>query len=799
MDALNVSNLVVDANGRVSFSGLTSGIDFANVVDQIIEAKRIPVVTLDNRVTENDAKITALNDLRGLLDALRTSVSEMRGAVTVGGAGNVFENKQAFATTSRSDAKTPSAAGNLIGVTVANAADAGSHTMEVRRIAKAHKISSSSFASQSTALGISGDFTITNGANNKVISVAATDTLADIRSRINNANTGTNATGVTASIVTVSATENILVLSNDTTGTALNITDSGSALSGLGISSDNGATFTNVLQTPQTARFTVDGLTDGDHHESAVIASQTATLNNFATAATYPGTFDIVGTATRTISYTASDTLSTLRDKINLETGNTGVTATIVADGDGFRLNLDSGSDFTLTDTSGLLAGLNVNDKLVVENTSNTVSNVFAGLTINLFQSEPGTEIRIDIEQDLTAVKTSIEGFVAAYNAVREFINTQNQVDLSTGLKGDNSGDLFGESILNSTRDQLNALVGVGVAGVSQEFSVLAQIGVDFFVSTDQTNVLQDNTLEIDNTKLDESLLKNIADVRRLFAFDFSSSDPDVALLGFTKNTTYSASGYTLNIGAAGPGKLTSKSVVSATAVLTDAVNSIGATAGAQSFQLNGNVVNYDASVDTLQSIAGKINDLALTGVSASVVGSSGSMTLQVTSTVDPLTTSGDTGDLVSKMTFVGSNDFVKSANIGGAAAGTDNGTVSISGQILTVKSTSAAEGLQVFYDGAGNKSGITLNFTTGVASSMFSTLDSMLDSVTGTIQNEIDTMADQNEQHQTRIDEMLVRLETLRDSLTARFVRAETAMASAENLLESIRQTTEALISNNN
>ena len=54
--------------------------------------------------------------------------------------------------------------------------------------------------------------------------------------------------------------------------------------------------------------------------------------------------------------------------------------------------------------------------------------------------------------------------------------------------------------------------------------------------------------------------------------------------------------------------------------------------------------------------------------------------------------------------------------NIGGAADGSDNGTVTISGQILTISSSSAAEGLQMFYDGAGNESAISLNFTNGIA-----------------------------------------------------------------------------------
>ena len=61
---LNFNSLTVDANGRVSFSGLSSGIDFRSVVDSIMAARRIPVDTLETRVADNQDQITALEDLR---------------------------------------------------------------------------------------------------------------------------------------------------------------------------------------------------------------------------------------------------------------------------------------------------------------------------------------------------------------------------------------------------------------------------------------------------------------------------------------------------------------------------------------------------------------------------------------------------------------------------------------------------------------------------------------------------------------------------------------------------------------
>ncbi|MCH8155131.1 MAG: hypothetical protein IH786_07685 [Proteobacteria bacterium] len=218
MEAVNLNNLSVDSSGRVVFSGLSSGIDAEGIVASIIAAKRIPIDSIENRIVENEDQIAALGDLRTLLTSLRQSLTTLRGAVTLGNAGDVFSAKQVFATTSRTDGALPSAAGNLIGVTTTNAAAAGSHTIEVLRAATAHKVASKTFSSETTALSLSGTFDVTGGGGSATITVSSTDTLQDVRDRINTANTGASGTGVNASVVEISDTEFILVLTADDAG-----------------------------------------------------------------------------------------------------------------------------------------------------------------------------------------------------------------------------------------------------------------------------------------------------------------------------------------------------------------------------------------------------------------------------------------------------------------------------------------------------------------------------------------------------------------------------------------------------
>lgn len=543
--ALNLNNLSVDANGRTSFSGLSSGIDFRGAIDSIIAAKRIPIDSLETKVTENGDKITALKALRTDLGAMRDSLSKLYGAVSFQNVKDIFENKQAFASTSRVDGATAPAAANLIGVSVTNVTQTGSHTIEVLQTAAGHKVSGGAVTDITASLGLTNNDTFT--LEGQTITVASSDTLLSLRDKINGINTGTTPSGVSASIISVSATENYLVLSKESGAAAMALANTtGTPLQTLGILDGLGAVATE-LQAPRTARFYLDGLLD---QTNTIYESSFQTAAATAVGSTGQLTFsDGIPAVIGTVNYNAADSLTAIA--ANITANVAGVTAAVVVDGAGVRLEITGGAAFTMAETGAgtALTDLGINNKRrVIEQPTNTVSGIIQGVTLSLFQADPGTVVKFDVERDLTAVKTEIGNFVDAYNKVRALINEHRQFDTTTGLKSSDSGILFDSNALKEVGDELNRIIGAGVSGVSAEFSVFAQIGINFIDNNNLNDPLDRDTLVVTETTLDEALLNNIADVQRLFSFDFTSSDPRVSLLGFDGNTNYKAGGYTLNI-----------------------------------------------------------------------------------------------------------------------------------------------------------------------------------------------------------------------------------------------------------
>ncbi|MEX2009696.1 MAG: flagellar filament capping protein FliD, partial [Dongiaceae bacterium] len=532
----------IESNGRISFSGLSSGIDFKAAVDAIISARRIPIDSLETRIDANQGKIDAYNDLRALLGTLKDAMNKLRGAVTLGDADNVFKGKSVFASTSRTDSAIPSQAGNLLGVTVTNAAAIGPHTVEISRIATSHKIGSRNFTNLTDDLGtasggaagsISGSFNI----GSKTISVLATDKLTDLRDRINAANAGATATGVTASIVTVSASQNILVLSKDATASNITIgTEVGGVLSSLGISTDGGVTFANTLQTAQTAQFYADGILDSSKWQSKLVVDPATAVSTYAGVTAGAHSFNILdanGAVLKTVNYTDASTLNSLAAAIT--DAGLGLSATVISEAGQSRLQVvrtgapDNAVSFA-TDTNNLLTGLTFSkQRLLFERNSNTVTDLFGGTTLTLYGAELGTAIKLDVDRDLSGVQSAITAFVDAYNEVRTFVNTQTQTDSVTGTRSENAGPLFGSRTLSAISDSLSRILGTDTKGVSTSYSVLAQIGVNLVNNSTLSDPLLADTLTVDATKLNAVLLSNPEDVRKLFSFDFSASDSRVS------------------------------------------------------------------------------------------------------------------------------------------------------------------------------------------------------------------------------------------------------------------------------
>ena len=584
---LNVSNLQIGEDGRISFSGLSSGIDFEAAVDGIIAAKRIPVDRLETKIETNQAKVEALAVTRTLTTALKESLQDLHGAVTFDNSGSIFDAKQAFASATREDGGTASSPANLLGVSVSSTADAGSHTIEVLQTARAHRVGSAAFTSKTDDLGtarglganaISGDVEIAG----VTISVLGTDTLTELRDRINAANSGSSATGVTASIVSTSTSQNFLVLTSDETGLTLgddiSIDDPDGVLEDLGVLTASGS-FANQLQAARKAQVRADGLLDGSSHSSEAQASSSIALGVAGTLSFS----DSSGTAIGDISYLASDSLDDIADAIanDATLSAAGVTATIVTDDDGSYLQITGSDAFEVSDSSTLLDEIGLaKDPLVIERDSNTINDLFNGVTLTLFQAEEGTTIEIEIERDLTAVKTGLVNFVTAYNNLRQELNLQLNVDPTTGEPNEDAA-LFGNSSLEEIDRRLESIIGSGADGTSSAFSVLAQIGIDFVLNGDLTDPTLRDTLDINEETLDAALLSDPDSVRKLFEFDFSSSDPRFVLLGFDGSTSHSETGYTLDVAYDGDeSELTSATLDDGTATVNGqniSINSGGA------------------------------------------------------------------------------------------------------------------------------------------------------------------------------------------------------------------------------
>lgn len=186
-------------------SGLSSGFDWRSMIDQIMAIESRPIDLKESQKSEYEDQLSEWRSFNKTLLSLKSSVQDLSSPEDF----NIFSSSMT-SDNSNIDAE------DLISISSSSDASPGSYSIQVKNKAVAQKLSSSSFSSYSDALGSSytGDIVI----NGRVIAINETDGLDDIRNRINNANSGSNPTGVTASIVSYSSNDYRLLLTSNQTG-----------------------------------------------------------------------------------------------------------------------------------------------------------------------------------------------------------------------------------------------------------------------------------------------------------------------------------------------------------------------------------------------------------------------------------------------------------------------------------------------------------------------------------------------------------------------------------------------------
>jgi flagellar hook-associated protein 2 len=236
-----------------------------------------------------------------------------------------------------------------------------------------------------------------------------------------------------------------------------------------------------------------------------------------ATTALGTGSFQITVGSQPPVTITVNNTNNTLNGLAAAINGQkAGVTASVINDANGARLALVSNTtgapgNITISnDSTGLgfhLAVTGSNASLVVDgvpinSTSNSVSGVISGATIQLTGAAPGATVSLTLSPDANQATTAINQFVTAWNKVMQDVNAQ----FAVASNGTGGGPLEADGTLRQIQNQLLSGVTGSVSG-NNGFVNLASIGV---------NMNNDGTLAVNSGTLSNALNNNFRSVQTL-------------------------------------------------------------------------------------------------------------------------------------------------------------------------------------------------------------------------------------------------------------------------------------------
>jgi len=284
--------------------------------------------------------------------------------------------------------------------------------------------------------------------------------------------------------------------------------------------------------------------------DSAQTGTYSLTITRIATSDTISGTVAIPDTDSTAvlavdgnlvlegtnIALTSTMDLEQIKDAINNVSDITKVRASIVQAGaSDYRLVLKStetGNAISISDnqTGSILASLGlaasgatdttlsaamVLDGISVIRSTNSVNDLIDGLSIELFQADPGKPVTITVDNNLSGIGDSIAAFMTAYNDVVGFVQDQRAVGAEGALSEDQV--LFNDTLMQSTYRSLQSILSTGASGVeSGALQLLRDIGID---------LTSDGLLATtDTSKFEDALLSNLDGVRALFGYADSAT-----------------------------------------------------------------------------------------------------------------------------------------------------------------------------------------------------------------------------------------------------------------------------------
>lgn len=563
----------------------------------------------------------------------------------------------------------------------------------------------------------------------------------DYLSAINQGGSGLNITQIVDSLVDAEKTpqENAIQTKIEDKTTSISaIGEVKSALSVLSSSLSNLVGKTSLAASSNSSAVTAS-ITDPSKAKSlssAVTVSALAAGQTLAFTG-YSSTTDIVGggslvlqkgdwssgsfvanstTASTDLTVTETDTLASLRDKINAL--NYGVTASIIGAGDDtFNLVLKSeegkenslritvtespsGSGLSSIDNSTTnsskqkIAGADASlvvDGMTLTRSSNVITDLFEGYTVNLVSTTSSTA-NLTSSIDTNSATTNLESLVTAINSLKTILNTKT-------FSGDSStekGELADDPVIKSLKNQIDTLTTSALAGFGSSNVYLSNLGV----RTERSGLLTLNTTVLENT-----LKNNPSSFDAIFNSMYSAESSLLSVSGGT-NSSPKPGTYAFAMTAYVSGAFTGLASNDTTPGVTSSNNTIQVTVdGITSGTVTVPAAEYSSESALATAIQTAINadsTLSAAGKSVVVTHSNGSYSI----------TSGSTGSSTSiVIDAIGSNlnGFLKMSGtaVADAIVTSQSGTASSPLSLASTLNDSVGKRISITSAG-GNESGYT-------------------------------------------------------------------------------------------
>lgn len=274
------------------------------------------------------------------------------------------------------------------------------------------------------------------------LSIGQVETLQDVIDRINSA---TNASGDPL---------NVTARINDT-GDGLVIEDTAGGQFALQVEDQSGTTARDLNLLGESE----EGIIDGSY-EINVVLSGSETLEDLVSRINERGALasaSILNDGTDIAPY-----------RLQISSTTTGLAGELLVDG----------LDFTTLSTAQdakIVLGTNADSGLLITSSSNTLTGVVPGLTIDLagVSDDPVT---VTISRDVDAIVETFQAFVSDFNAVIERIDQLGGYDAETETRG----ILLGEGTLRMVERRLTRMVIEGLSATSGDIRRLSDVGIRF-------------------------------------------------------------------------------------------------------------------------------------------------------------------------------------------------------------------------------------------------------------------------------------------------------------------------------